>query len=436
MIKKSFIGFLKPRIQYETIGPTTPAPQEIATPGSVTLLVEMPLTGIDALLINIGDTVKTGQKLTVFKDCDEYTISTVTGTITNIEACAGDQGRKYTEVTIKAEGEETLDESFSKKPSLTDTANFLACIPGKPDLSILADPEKKIKTIVVTGMDPDLMVSANQFAVRYHTKEIKKGIEVLKEITGVGNVVLTIPPSLERETQVEKIDVKVIDTKYPSALPHMIAKDVLGEEVPVGKKFEDVGILFINAEAVAALATAYEEGVIPVKKIVTVIDKDGSRKMVSAVVGTPINSIFRALGIEVNEKDRVIIGGPLTGSSIYSLNQPILPDTDAVMIQDKEDVSLVSDNACINCGECINVCPSKVPVNLLVRFLEAGEYGEAADNYDLYSCIECGLCSYVCTTKIPIFQYIRLAKYEHALILAAEAAEAEAEAEAAEAENV
>jgi len=51
-------------------------------------------------------------------------------------------------------------------------------------------------------------------------------------------------------------------------------------------------------------------------------------------------------------------------------------------------------------------------VNMLVRFLEANQYEEAADNYDLYSCIECGLCSYVCVSKIPIFQYIKLAKYE------------------------
>jgi electron transport complex protein RnfC len=49
---------------------------------------------------------------------------------------------------------------------------------------------------------------------------------------------------------------------------------------------------------------------------------------------------------------------------------------------------------------------------MLVRFLEAGQYEEAADSYDLYSCIECGLCSFVCVSKIPIFQYIRLAKYE------------------------
>jgi electron transport complex protein RnfC len=59
---------------------------------------------------------------------------------------------------------------------------------------------------------------------------------------------------------------------------------------------------------------------------------------------------------------------------------------------------------------------------MLVRFLEAGQYQEAADEYDLYSCIECGLCSFVCPSKIPIFQFIRLAKYELDRVDSAEAA--------------
>jgi electron transport complex protein RnfC len=59
---------------------------------------------------------------------------------------------------------------------------------------------------------------------------------------------------------------------------------------------------------------------------------------------------------------------------------------------------------------------------MLVRFLEAGHYEDAADQYDLYSCIECGLCSFVCVSKIPIFQYIRLAKFELGRTRAAEAA--------------
>jgi electron transport complex protein RnfC len=110
----------------------------------------------------------------------------------------------------------------------------------------------------------------------------------------------------------------------------------------------------------------------------------------------------------------------MTGASIYSENHPIQPDTDALMIQDHKDLALVSDYPCINCGECIPICPAKIQVHMLVRFLEVVKYQEAADEYDLYSCIECGLCSFVCVSRIPILQYIKLAKYELGRISRAE----------------
>ena len=102
----------------------------------------------------------------------------------------------------------------------------------------------------------------------------------------------------------------------------------------------------------------------------------------------------------------------MTGSAVYSMDQPVLPDTDAILVLDRAKAAYVSDYPCINCGDCVRVCPSRIAVNMLVRFLEARQYEEAADSYDLHSCIECGLCSYVCVSKIPIFQYIKLAKFE------------------------
>jgi electron transport complex protein RnfC len=98
-----------------------------------------------------------------------------------------------------------------------------------------------------------------------------------------------------------------------------------------------------------------------------------------------------------------------------------MPDTDGVVVIDRSDAAYASDYPCINCGDCVRVCPTQIQVHMLVRFLEAGQYEEAADNYDLYSCIECGLCSFVCVSKIPIFQYIRLAKYELERAAASEA---------------
>ncbi len=64
----------------------------------------------------------------------------------------------------------------------------------------------------------------------------------------------------------------------------------------------------------------------------------------------------------------------MTGSAAYSADYPVQADTDAIIVQDRESIALVSDYPCINCGECIRTCPANIPINILVRFLEAGQY--------------------------------------------------------------
>ncbi|MCK5505435.1 MAG: 4Fe-4S dicluster domain-containing protein, partial [Thermodesulfovibrionia bacterium] len=157
----------------------------------------------------------------------------------------------------------------------------------------------------------------------------------------------------------------------------------------------------------------------------TFIDKNGKKTLVQTRIGTPVSEIINAFDVDLNEKDRIIFGGPMTGSPIYSVDFPVQADTDAIIVQDKDRIDLVSDYPCINCGECVRACPANIPINMLVRFLEAGQYEDAADQYDLYSCIECGLCSFVCVSKMPIFHYIKLAKYELDRIRTAEAMNAQ-----------
>ncbi|MGW8326083.1 MAG: 4Fe-4S dicluster domain-containing protein, partial [Desulfobacterales bacterium] len=367
--------------------------------------------------IKKGDPVKTGQKLSLYEDSNAYVISSVTGTISAVSPFLGDFGRSYTAISIDVAENEEIDEQFSvlvKDPTLETVKNWLAFIPGNLP-SVIFSPDRlstPIDTIVICGVDQDLLITTSQHAVVKESKAIKRGVQILKQATGIDNIIMASSPHLMQDAGLSGAEVRVVDSVYPASLPHLMMRDLLGRVVPAGKSCEDLGVTFICAEAVASLGKAFIEGQIPVYKRFTVIKKDGTSALVSARIGTPISDIFTAFDITVNEKDRIILGGPMTGSSIYSENHPIQPDTDAIMIQDQKDLALVSDYPCINCGECIPVCPAKIQVNMLVRFLEAGKYQEAADEYDLYSCIECGLCSFVCVSRMPILQYIKLAKYE------------------------
>ncbi len=386
----------------------------MASPKRATFLIRRSPGKQEDTPLKVGDPVKAGQKLAFAGDAPGYAVSSISGTISNISPFTGDMGQEFTAVTVDAAGEPVIDDAWAEagEPSLETAAEWLESLPGAPRLRRLLEPNHGIHTLVVLGADKDLLVGTQQQILTAHADALKSGIQVLKQITGIDQILLVVPRDRFQGYGHLGAPVKAVDPSYPSALPRLVMKDALGTVVPAGKTEADMGALFFSAEAVASLGTACGTKTLPTKKYVTVIGKGGGQTLVEADLGTPVKSILSACGESINEKDRLILGGPMTGSAIYTDLYPVCPDTDAIMVQDRSDISFVADAACINCGECVRACPVNIQVNLLVRFLAASAYEDAADLYDLHACIECGLCTYFCVARIPISQYIRLGKHE------------------------
>jgi electron transport complex protein RnfC len=415
MLKKSFVGLFIPQFEYQLLPTRLPEPEKVTASKTVTLYHPKKYDQKAPSSFRVGDTVKTGQKISLYADDPAYVIASAGGTISAISPHTGDFGKTYSAVAIDIDKNETLDDQFAaqcQSPTLANTLDYLACTPGNPPLAMLAASENPVKTIVITGVDSDLLVGTRQYITKTRLADLKGGIKILKQISGVERVILVTARDTLQGFGHIGADGKSIDTIYPAALPQMIMKNVLGEIVPAGKSCEDLGVCFMSVEAVVSIGSAYESGQIPVRKILTLITKQENQRIIETTIGTPIRDILSAYDVTINEADRIIFGGPMRGSAVYSLDQPVLPDTDAILVLDRAKAAYTSDYPCINCGNCVRACPAQIAVNMLVRLLEAGHYQESADSYDLYSCIECGLCSYVCVSKIPIFQYIRLAKYE------------------------
>jgi electron transport complex protein RnfC len=415
MQKKSFFGLVIPQFEYERLPAILPEAEKVAASKTITLFHEKSSDQNPPSTIQIGDKVKTGQKISLFAEDPTYVVASVSGTVSAISPHSGDFGRTYVAITIDIAENEAFDDQFEsqhKTPTLENALEYLASAPGSPPLKILADSENPIKTIVISGVDSDLLTGTRQYITNTRLNDIKDGIQILKKISGIDRIILVTGRDTIHGYGHIGAEVKSIDTPYPAALPPMIMKNVLGEVLPAGKTCQEMGVCFMSAEAVVSIGRAYTDGQLPVSKIFTLITKDGAQRLLETTIGTPVKDILNAYGVTINEEDRLVFGGPMTGAAVYSLDQPILPDTDAILVMDRAAAAYASDYPCINCGDCVRTCPAQITVNMLVRFLEAGQYEEAADNYDLYSCIECGLCSYVCVSKIPIFQYIRLAKYE------------------------
>ena len=413
MTKRPFFTFLKPGFYYDLVEPHPEEPESIPLPDNLILLLNEPINSAEKPLIKKGDPVKKGGKLYLYDDSTEYTISPVTGSISSIDIYLDDFGNTSTYLVINKDQEETVDTiTYDLENNIASADNYLRTLPGGPPLKILASNDNKINTIIITCIDTDLLATTSQYVASKFSNEIKEGAQILKKLTKVPKLCIAVPEESGLKEKFDTMQVFETSIRYPSNSPALILKEHLNVILPAGKTPEDVGVCFVSAEAAASLARAYQTKTASFEKYLTIVGKEGNKQRVKASIGTSLGKIFKALNIHISNEDRIVIGCPMQGIATYTLNHPVQPDMDTVMIQDKDIIPQLSDNACINCGKCVQICPANIPVNILVRYLEADKYEEAADRYDLESCIGCGLCAYVCIAKIPLYQYIKLGKHE------------------------
>lgn len=421
MIKRSFFGFRSPRLNYDRVAGEMSDPVQVPLPEKLVLM--MPVNEDQAArvekkktLLKKGASVSQGQLLPLFDDSPERLLITASGTVSGLELFTGLYSRRFVSVSIDVGETEEPEAGFegwgAKTLSLDEVQALMKSLPGRVSPNLLATEHGDFHTIVVSGADRDLSMTTNQFTLLRRFQYLNKGIAQLRKTEGIRDVVLVVPDYLKKYAEKSEARIHLIDNVYPSANKHLIARNLAWESASSGEQPDTSGYLFISAETVASLGEAVSTRHLPTDKLITVTGRDGESRLVSARVGTPMEAVVKAAGYDLSTDDHVIAGGAFTGTSVYSGELPVLYDTDAIIVEKRAEALSVTRNYCINCGNCVRSCPAKIPVNLLIRFLEAGLYEEAVEKGGLQACIECGLCGFACASKMPLFQQIKVARNE------------------------
>lgn len=380
-------------------------------------------------VVKKGDAVKVGQ---VIGDTDAFVSapihSSVSGEVTSIDSRIISGSNPVVCIEIKPDGLQELADDI-RPPVIESREDFIKAIraSGLTGLGgasfpthVKLNPPKdtKIDTLIINSAECEPYITSDYRECIENTANIIEGIRHVLKWTGIPRAMIGIednkPQAIQKLTDAVKsipgITVHSLATRYPQGAEKMLIKALTGREVPPGKLPANVGCIVMNVTTVSFIASYLKTGIPLIKKHVTI---DGgavkSPNNVEVLIGTPISEVFDFCGGFTSDPGKLIMGGPMMGVALYSLDVPVLKYTNALLALSEEQARLPDESSCIRCGRCVRACPMNLLPLELDRLVKAGRYDETEKNY-IMDCIECGSCSYVCPAKRLIVQRIRLGK--------------------------
>lgn len=204
-----------------------------------------------------------------------------------------------------------------------------------------------------------------------------------------------------------KISVKALKTKYPQGSERHLIYATTGRAINSSMLPADAGCVVNNVDTVIAVYNAVVEARPLLYRIVTVTGEAIKYPQNFRVpVGTNYSELLEAAGGLKTQAAKIISGGPMMGFALFDVNVPVTKASSALLCLPYDEVSAIEPTACINCGRCVEVCPSRlVPTRLAVMAEHGDEEGFV--KCDGLECVECGSCSFTCPAKRQLAQSIK-----------------------------
>jgi len=283
-------------------------------------------------------------------------------------------------------------------------------------------PESKIDLLIINGVECEPYLTTDHRLMVEHPKEVLEGAKIILAMLGIKECHIGIEANkmdaveLLRKTAGDNdsngfnITVDALKVKYPQGSEKQLIESITKRRVPgFGLPF-DVGVIVQNVGTTKAIYDAVALNKPLYEKVITISGLGISRPANLRVrIGTRLSDIVSYLGGTKPGLARIVLGGPMMGFPISTLDVAVTKTTSGVLFLTEEEIDTRPHGSCIRCGWCLDACPMGLQPNEIGVYVEAGRPQDTAQ-FGLFECFECGCCAFVCPAKRPLVQFIRLAK--------------------------
>ena len=218
-------------------------------------------------------------------------------------------------------------------------------------------------------------------------------------------MVLTVLTSILGSSFV--IVVKTVKTKYPQGSERQMIYATTGRAINSSMLPADAGCIVDNTATIINIYKAVKEGKPLTHRVVTITgDAITDPRNFDVLFGTSFAELVEAAGGFKTQPEKIISGGPMMGFAVFDYDFPVVKTTSSLLCMTKDEVAEYEPTACINCGRCVEVCPSRLIPSRLAKLMDHGDI-ENFEKMDGVECVECGSCSYICPAKRHLAQSIR-----------------------------
>ncbi|KNC13143.1 electron transporter RnfC [Pantoea sp. RIT-PI-b] len=292
---------------------------------------------------------------------------------------------------------------------------------GFPTATKLRGGLRGVKTLIINAAECEPYITADDRLMQDCAAEVLEGCRILAWVLQAERVLIGIednkPGAIAALKQAlggdRELQIRVIPTKYPSGGAKQLTQILTGLEVPHGGRSTDIGVLMQNVGTAWAVKRAIVDGEPITERVVTLTGEALAHpRNVWGRLGTPVSHLLQHAGFTPGSRQMVIMGGPLMGFTLPSLNVPLVKISNCILAPSASEMGNdQEEQSCIRCSACADACPAKLLPQQLFWYSQGGDHDKArAHNID--DCIECGACAYVCPSNIPLVQYYRQEKAE------------------------